>query len=179
MLWCSQCNTWKSERENSFTKVNFWFCALSWTGWKWAKPQGRDAGPGFAVSIHASMPSTEKYQGLVKWCILSDQLHGFAVTHLLQVPEIHQLSSTQASHYNGEISSDLPDLSDFPLSASPLFIAECWTLCALSCPLPKALFSWCRVSCKVWPWLQPQLFYFASFVAEAFPALKMHLYYHG
>lgn len=120
-----------------------------------------------------------KYQGLVKWCILSDQLRGFAVTHLPQVPVIHQLSSTQASHYNGEISSHLPDLSDFPLSVSSLFIAVCWTSWALSCPPLKSLFSWCWMNCKMWPRLQPELFYFAFFVAEAFPALKTHLYYHG
>lgn len=38
-------------------------------------PHGRDAG--FAESIHVCMPSTEKSQGLVKWSILNDQLHGF------------------------------------------------------------------------------------------------------
>lgn len=107
------------------------------------------------------------------------------VTHLLQVPVIQQLSSTQASHYNGEhveIYSDLPDLSDFPLNAGPLFIAVCWTWCALPRPLPKSTkssFSWCQVSCKMQPQLQPELFYFASFAAEASPALKTHLYYHG
>lgn len=88
----------------------------------------------------------------------------------------------QASHYNGEhveIYSHLPDLSDFPLNAGPLFIAVCWTLCALSRLLPKStesLFSSPRVGCEMQPQLQPEWFYFASFVAEAFPALNTHLY---
>lgn len=41
-------------------------------------PRGRDAGPGFAVSTPVSLPSTAKYQGLVKRRILSDQLRSHA-----------------------------------------------------------------------------------------------------
>lgn len=148
-------------------------------------PLGRDDGPGIAVSIHVSMPSIEKYQELVKWCILSDQLHGFC-SHAPPTsagdPWALQHAGISLQWRAHENLLRFARLVRFSTQCRP-FVHCCVLDFVCSVPsLPKStksLIFRCRVSCKMWPQLQPRLLYFAPFVAEAFPALKTHLYYHG